>query len=913
MRIVKSFLALMVVFSLLLSTTVFSNAAEDRFIAIDVAEYNEYGDQIVKKHAFYTDGKYLYASIDTLDRYTFYDYDEQYSAFVRVGQDYRLSLSKTTLDFENKKATVKMINGEKEYKLHNVIKFGDEYYLPLDQMCAFLMASVDFIDNKLIIKNSGFSIADAAYNYNNYSYVFNYNDIVDGIFAGNEDLYFVYCVVGFYGSSIFGLRVKNLDLISKSGDAEYYQDFLQTCITDYDEYLKTQSDADTFEKRVNQALSVTEGLSGILKIAKNTTTVSKAAYELFEDTKDVANLDIEYIEVGLWDDTFDALSISLSYVEYFTKFISMTEDHKSMIEDCALDTSVKDAGMELKTAILHIRNLFGQDIFSSLVAKTGEVLIEKLPGALVEEYASVAVPYLAVIKAVNSAFKLFGFDLSDNSQYSVMLEGLANSYLADRYSVLKNDAGKTKEASEKFRRAAIFSLLASKNAFESGNSLDKKLEGSGTLFNDEIDVVCARLNLFYRAAESSCYENIESIDDVIKENQESFKKSNIINTSRTISSPTDIKSEPATLTDYIGITVDEFVEVWGENYEVYAYRGYGVCIEHEDCPFTPYIEVKNVDYNYLGGGESIKNRITGKEKICSIYADKSCDVPVVKKLSVSEKLNTIKNVLGDDGDLCANGHTSAIGSYDVENKDITYSFTWDNNGGTKSLSEKDMNQVASSSCSIYSASIFEETVPAETTTSTNSTLNSDENDLKKLYYDYVENNNSYFEYDGIHSDFEPQFYFVDLDNDSVEEAILSVRFESTDSYVYQFARIHVLDISDNVASCVFSSDTVGQSRMTEKIRVYKDNGNYYISRTWRDGNNIQLGTLYIYDGNRFIPQYGLVGCINGPVYFTIGNGKDAFKDKEEGYEDISKEEFLKLQNDLDEKGQTVFYSSDLFE
>ncbi len=561
MRIVKSFLAVMVVISLLLSTTVFSNAAEDRFIAIDVAEYNEYDDQIVKKHAFYTDGKYLYASIDTLDRYTFYDYDEQYSAFVRVGQDYRLSLSKTTLDFENKKATVKMINGEKEYKLHNVIKFGDEYYLPLDQMCAFLMASVDFIDNKLIIKNSGFSIADAAYNYNNYSYVFNYSDIVDGIFAGNEDLYFAYCIVGFYGSSIFGLRIKNLDLISKSGDTEYYQDFLQECITDFDEFLKTQADEDTFEKNVKDAISFTEGLNGVLEIGKNTTTISKTAYGIYQSTKDIdifqdieeedlAKLDIEYIEVDQWDDVFGALSTSVSYMEYFTKVLSMTEDHKLMLRDCNDDATNDNAGFQLKTAIINNFHQFGADSFTTISSKVAETLIEKIPDTALDlvvkkapekvmegvagTYIKKIVPTIAVIKAVDLAFKLLGYDLSDNSQYSLMLEGLANSYLADRYSVLKNDAGKTKESSEKFRRAAIFSLLASKNAFESGNSLDKKLEGSGTLFNDEIDVVCARLNLFYRASESSCFENIESIDAVIKENQESVSSCDIINTAVTI-------------------------------------------------------------------------------------------------------------------------------------------------------------------------------------------------------------------------------------------------------------------------------------------------------------------------------------------------------------------------------------------
>lgn len=539
MKIYKSILSVVLALSVFISTTVISNAAEGQFIAVDVVEYDEYGDQTVKTHAFYTDGKHLYSSINTLEKYTFYDYDEQNSAFVRTGQDYSLSLSKTTLDFEKKKATVKMLNGEKEYNLHDVIKFGDEYYLPLDQMSAFLMASISFTNNKLTIRNSGFSIADAAYKFNNFSYVFNYDDIVDGIFAGNENLYFKYCVIGYLGSTIFGLRIKNLDIINNSGDTEYYQDFLQNCITDYDEYLKTQAETDSFEKRLNDALSLEEGLNGLISILKNGTTISKTAYETFIDTSDIANLDIEYIDLKNWNGVFDGLSTSLDYMEYFTKAASMTEDHKLMIRECNKDATINNVESQLKTAITNNFHQFGENAFTTILSKIAETLIEETPGEVIKKFGATIVPYIAIIKAVNLAFKLLGYDLSDNSQYSIMLAGSANSYLAGRYSVLENDAGKTKESSEKFRRSAIFMLLASKNAYEAGNELDKKLEGSGTLFNDEIEEVCARLNLFYRAAESSCYENIESVDGLIEKNSEAISESNIIDVSSTISSPND--------------------------------------------------------------------------------------------------------------------------------------------------------------------------------------------------------------------------------------------------------------------------------------------------------------------------------------------------------------------------------------
>ena len=628
---------------------------------------------------------------------------------------------------------------------------------------------------------------------------------------------------------------------------------------------------------MNVALSFTESLNGLISILKNGTTISKTAYETFSDTNDIANLDIQYIDAKNWSEVFGGLSKSLDYMEYFIKVASMTEDHKLMIRDCNEDSSIQTAGFQLNTAIINTFHQFGADVFTSILSKVADTLIEEVPEKAIKEFSTNLIPHIAVIKAVNLTFKLLGFDLSDNSQYSIMLEGLANSYLADRYSVLENDAGKTKEGSERFRRAAIFSLLASKHAFESGNALDKKLKSSGTLFDDELDVVCARLNLFYRAAESSCYENVDSIDTVIQENQKFITESNIINVSITINSPADINPEPDTLTDYIGMTVDEFAELWGEDYEVCAFSEYGIWLECDNCPFTPYIEI--VGFDYLNDSSTAKSMLTGKEVIYSIWADESCTIPVVKGLKATEKLNTVKRVLGDGGRIYAAGHTSAIDTYDIEINNITYSFTWSDKGGTTSLTEDDMNRASSAFCTISCYSLIGVHDIITTTATASSNANENTLDLKELYRQFFYKNytdeNLVYLFDITHDGKDDMIVFADdpQTSTSFDEYIvytaLNGKVEEIYRAVFHINRTNIMLIKKNgksnfvyefqgvwqgmgTASCEeFYISNSGEKKQVHLIEQEYDGKNYTAA------NDEYYGKIERRYGNNFSNAYML--------------------------------------------------------
>ena len=535
MKVFKKIFCFVLVFILFISSIIIAKADNNKFVSVVFGTYSEKNDIVETTETLFTDGKFLYASTELLEQYTAYYYDKSNNAFVRTGQEYGLSLSSTTIDYANHKVTVKMMNSKKVYDLHNVFQFGSSYYLPLDQMATFLKAKIKIKDNKIMILNSGYSIADAAYNLNEYKYILGYTDIVDNIFAGNEKLYNNYCVLSYFSSTIFDLRVKNLDFFTHSGDVEYYEDALSACVTDNDEYLKTQQSENSFLERLKYSSELVEELISINKKLKNCTTVIKDAYETFSDTEDISNLDIQYIEAKDWNTVFGTLSKCYSYMDYFVKALAMTQDHKSMINDCY--DEAKTSNKQFYIALANTNQKYGQDFFDGIIQKISETLINELPENAIKKYASNAVPYIAVIKGVKAFFKLMGIDLADNLQYSIMIDSTTASELTDIYSDLMLNAGQNKETSEKFRSAGIFMLLSMKHAYESGNKLSKKTEGSDSLFNDKIDDICSRLNLFYRAIESSNYDSIGCVDELLKINQNALDISSILSNAQEISNP----------------------------------------------------------------------------------------------------------------------------------------------------------------------------------------------------------------------------------------------------------------------------------------------------------------------------------------------------------------------------------------
>lgn len=294
MKTVKKTIAIILSIIIAFSLPVCTNAAEGKFVSVSFETLNSDGEKEKTDEVLYTDGTYLYANPELFAEYTAYDYDEDNNAFVRAGQDFKLSLSSTTIDYKNKKATVKMMNSKHTFDLHNVFKFGNDYYLPLDQIAAYLKAKIKVDGTTVTVINSGYSVADAAYDFNEFKYILNYEHIVDEIFGGSETAYRYYTVLYYFSSTIFGLKVSNL--IGPVGDINNYKTALQKIVTDNTDYIKTQANPNSLTKRLNDASTFIKNGKEINDKLKDATTVMTTAYESFCDTDDIDNLDIDYID-----------------------------------------------------------------------------------------------------------------------------------------------------------------------------------------------------------------------------------------------------------------------------------------------------------------------------------------------------------------------------------------------------------------------------------------------------------------------------------------------------------------------------------------------------------------------------------------------------------------------------------------
>lgn len=522
MKTVKKQIAIILSIIIAFSLPVCTNAAEGKFVSVSFETLNSDGEKEKTDEVLYTDGTYLYANPELFAEYTAYDYDEDNNAFVRAGQNFKLSLSSTAIDYKNKKATVKMMNSKHTFDLHNVFKFGNDYYLPLDQIAAYLKAKIKVDGTTVTVINSGYSVADAAYDFNEFKYILNYEHIVDEIFGGSETAYRYYTVLYYFSSTIFGLKVSNL--IGPVGDINNYKTALQKIVTDNTDYIKTQADPNSLTKRLNDASTFIKNGKEINDKLKDATTVMTTAYESFCDTDDIDNLDIDYIDAKNWGEVFGKLKTFYNYTDYAIKYISMTKDNKNMLIDAY---GAEDKLSTYKLALGDTTLKFGDDAATSLCSKALDILVEDVPKTTVKTFTKKALPALAVIKGTAAFFKLLGFDFTDNSSYSIMLDSNIAHNLTNRYTNLAETAGKTKDDTEAFRKAGIFATLAMKNAYNSGNKLNKKVNGQSGYYNKKIEEVALRAQLFYRAAESKGYDDLNSISSLATKNQKTIADSKI--------------------------------------------------------------------------------------------------------------------------------------------------------------------------------------------------------------------------------------------------------------------------------------------------------------------------------------------------------------------------------------------------
>lgn len=523
------------------------SARSDEFVSFDVQTVSVTNSvENIKEYGYVYDDT-LFVSTDFLCKYTMYYYDSATTSFVRNGHSSGSFYGRVKLDIENKVAKLCMNPfSTKDYTLKNVFVFNNQVFLPLDQMASLLKATVVVKDNVVRIISSAYSLADAEYAIetiamNNEYIAYDYEEILEDIYFGEEYLMGVGGALSYFGSTIFDKRISNL-AIWGDNKYSYYESFLTDCITDNESYINALANSDDMIARLTRASGATESIKNGGGKIKDITTMLADLAEPMKDY-DVFSLDI-YVNCSGISEALKPLLKLVGYADYFLKTSSMLEDHQKMLEnyigrigssELAKDSLLNTSGSAYLAALISVYEKYGRDFVENSYAKLGEDFAKDLTDDIIKEAIksksevtlSTLLKASMVISFVNTMFELMGFDLSTNSEFNILTSVSVKSDLFNDLNSLPDNHYSSQYQSEKYRLAAIFLLLACKQVFEEANKLSAKYEGSETLYNNRIENVDTILGLFYQAAESKNYDNFKSVNDLIESNKKILVDSGI--------------------------------------------------------------------------------------------------------------------------------------------------------------------------------------------------------------------------------------------------------------------------------------------------------------------------------------------------------------------------------------------------
>ena len=515
-------------------------ASESKFISYKVQSIDEYGETTESNEVAYFDGQNLYAAVNFFTDFTSYYYDVETTSFIRKGQEKTSKFGKVELDLLNKKAVV-YVNpiSKREYKLDNVYNFGSQVFLPLAQMISFLKASLSIENDTVRIVNSGYSLADAEYAMNklcekNSPINYGIDNVIDDIYGGSETAYYYSSVLGYFGSTIFGLRLSKLDFITNVGELEEYEDFIEKCVTNNDTYIELLTTNDDLINRFNLAYNLNKDINDLSKDMKDITSVVKDVAEPVKDSS--LSTALLWVDARDWNALFESISTVANVADYYLKLGSMCEDHKNMIDAVESKSTVDENGLPLHLAIENVQKKFSQDLVNNIMTEIGQELVKKAIDKGKKVVLEKAIPSTAAIKLIAKAFKLMGFDIASDADYSIMIDlnakhMLFNDYIYQDSSLTHKNSTQTEE----YRLSAIFLLLACKQTYISANKLAGKHDLSKNYYKNQIENIENVLGLYYLAAQSKYFDNFIDIEKNIENNKKLINDSSFINNSSEIS------------------------------------------------------------------------------------------------------------------------------------------------------------------------------------------------------------------------------------------------------------------------------------------------------------------------------------------------------------------------------------------
>ena len=474
------------------------------------------------------------------------------------------------------------------------------------------------------IVNSGYTLADADYAMSKMATklsLANYgiNDVIDDIYGGSETAYMASSVLGYFGATVYGLRLSKLDFITKLGDFKEYESFIESCVTNNSNYIDALTTNADMVNRFNTAYNLNKDVNDHSKTLKDVTSVIKDVSEPVKDTS-MSNA-LLWVDARDWNAVFDTISSITNVADYYLKFGSMCEDNKNMINQVESRSSVGDNGVPLHLAIESVQKKYGQDLVKSVTSEIGQELADKVANKAKKIVLEKVIPSTVAISIVSKVFKAAGFDIASDSDYSIMIDLNAKNMLFNDYSSLESSLKyQNANQTEKYRLSAIFYLQACEKTFKNAEKLAKKHELGGNFYKSQIEKVDSVLNLYYLAGQSKSFDNFDDIDNIINNNKSEIINSDIINKATTISQDelNNLSGQKTNWGTLNNVNIEKYEVSDNTKYEteVLGYEGGGSI-----AVFVNFDKINNVEgfdiVNIWSNDNYDSKKVSVKDKYCS--------------------------------------------------------------------------------------------------------------------------------------------------------------------------------------------------------------------------------------------------------------------------------------------------------
>lgn len=130
---------------------------------------------------------------------------------------------------------------------------------------------------------------------------------------------------------------------------------------------------------------------------------------------------------------------------------------------------------------------------------------------------------------------------------------------------------------------------------------------------------------------------------------------------------------------------------------------------------------------------------------------------------------------------------------------------------------------------------------------------SQEDDVRQIYEDYLSSTSAQKYFEPVENDIyfaneyngNKELFFKDIDDDGIEECILTVPFPSDQALSYE--TVHIFDVDGETVRHVYATKDCGSHRAQEKFALIEKDGSFLIHHFYTDPHGLG-GCVFSYDG-----------------------------------------------------------------